>query len=124
MAENPTSKETGTPPAEEIQKMLGQAVLTGLVALLLLTCSFIYFIGKQKSELGDLLVQMSPQSKDAQNIDTFFNNFIYDLTAYSQQHPDVLQILVQSGFDVQQQQQQGGGAKRDMPPMPAPPPGQ
>jgi len=113
--------ETSQQPSnEEIQKMFGQALLTGLVALLLLTCSFIYFIGKQKSEMSDALVQLAPQSKEAQSIDTFFNNFIYDLTAYSQQHPEILQILVQSGFDVQQQQQQGG-AKRDMPPLPAPP---
>ena len=119
MVKNSNSKETGTPPAEEVQKMLGQAVLTGLVAVLLLVLSFSYFIWKQNREMGEHLIQISQQSKGAQNLDTFFNNFIYDLTAYAQQHPDVLQILAQSGFDVQQQQ--GAPGRRELPPMPPPP---
>jgi hypothetical protein len=62
---------------------------------------------------------LTQQSKAAQNFDTFYNNFIYDLSLYSQQHPDVMRILAQSGVEVQQTQRpKAGGA---LPPLPAPP---
>ena len=113
----PTQPDRESSP-EDIQKMFGQALLTGLIALLLLTCSFIYFMWKQKTELGEMLTQLSQQSKGAQNFDTFYTNFIYDLTLYSQQHPELLQILAQSGVEVQQRPLAPAGG---LPPLPAPP---
>ena len=125
MTQTSSPKQADARPEQEVQKVLGQAVLTGLVALLLLVFSFSYFIWKQNRELGALLIQITAQSKNAQNIDNFFNSFVYDLGAYSQQHPEVLQIMAQSGFDVGQQQQRPGPApRREMPPLPAPPPTQ
>ncbi len=115
MAENPNDN---MPPEQEIQKILAQAVLTGLVAVLLLVLSFSYFVWKQKSEQATLLIQLSEQSKGARNFDNYFNSFIADLTTYSQQHPAILQMLAQSGFAVQQQTDQG---RREFAPLPAPP---
>jgi hypothetical protein len=112
------------PSPEEIQKIFGQAVLTGLVALTLFALTFIFYVWKQKQELSDSLAQMLPQSKRAQDFDHFYNNFIYDLTAYSQQHPEILQVLAQSGVEMEQQTRPiGKPARQELPPMPAPPSG-
>jgi hypothetical protein len=130
MAQTTNSNPADAPSEQDAQRMLGQAVLTGLVALLLLVFSFSYFIWKQNRELGDLLIQGTNQSKSAQNIDNFFNSFVYDLSLYSQQHPEVLQIMAQSGFDVSQQPRAPAPApaaaapRGGMPPLPAPPSGQ
>ena len=115
MAENPVDN---TPPEQEVQKILAKSVLIGLVALLLLVLSFSYFVWRQNREQGSLLIQLSEQNKGSKNFENFFNGFINDLTAYSQQHPEILQMLVQSGIEVQQQAKQG---KREIPPLPAPP---
>lgn len=116
MAKDSSPRE---PSPEEVQKMLGQALLTGIVSILLLVFSFSYFMWKQNQQLGEVLMQLSQQSKGAQNFDTFYNNFIYDLSMYSQQHPEVLQMLAQSGIEIQQTQRPKAGGP--MPPLPAPP---
>lgn len=122
MAQDSTGKpipEGATPSAEDTQKMFGQAVVTSLIALTLFALSFFYFVWKQNHELNELLIRMGTQSKNAQSFDRFYNNFVYDLSIYSQQHPEVLQMLTQSGVDVAQQT--GRPAHQELAPLPPPP---
>lgn len=103
---------------ENIQKIFGHAVLTGLVGLLLLAFSFSYYVWRQSRELNDIIFQLSEQKKAAENFSNFYNSFLNEVANYSQQHPEIITILAKQGISVQQPAQP---QNRGMPPMPPPP---
>jgi hypothetical protein len=106
---------------EEIQEMFGQAVLTGLIALVFFAITYSCFVWKQNKELLDQLSQLTPQAQQARDMEGIYQSFVNDLTAYSQQHPDVMQVLMRSGVEVSQRPAPPA-IPGELPPMPAPPP--
>ena len=113
--------EAPEPSPEQVQQILGQAILTALVGLIVLGLCYFYFIWRQNSELTTSLLDMNSQSKNAQQFTDYYRSFVNDLASYSQQHPDVLQMLVRSGVEVPREQKQRPSSLMDAPPLPAPP---
>jgi hypothetical protein len=120
MEKKPAAAEPATSP-EEIQEMFGQAVLMGLLALVFFAITYSCFVWKQNKELLDQLSQLTPQAQQARDMEGVYQNFVNDLSAYSRQHPDVVQVLMRSGIEVSQTPPPPS-IPGELPPMPAPPP--
>jgi uncharacterized protein HemX len=114
-----TAQQIEPLPAAEVQKIMAQAIVTGLVALLILGLSFFYYVWKQNRTLQSQMLELTEQAQVAQRVEVQYQGFVNDLSAYSQAHPDVLQVLLQSGIEVPQARPAPG----ELAPLPLPPTG-
>lgn len=114
----PEPSPSSTP--ENVQAIFGQAVLTGLAALLLLALSFSFFVWRQNTELNNALMQMTEQQKSAEEFLKFHDLLVQDLAAQAQHNPEIAQILARQGIGIRPQSgiPPIGGAPTMPPPQP------
>ena len=113
---NPKTADPVSP--EETQEIFGQAVITGLIALLLVASTYCYFVMKLNKRMRAHLEEIAPQVQDLQKLDSQLSNLLNDMSGFSQQHPEMRQLLAKYGIQTQQPAPQEPG---QLPPLPPPP---
>ncbi|MBV9462588.1 MAG: hypothetical protein JO317_00015 [Verrucomicrobiae bacterium] len=96
--ENTPPSEPAEAPPEQIQRLFGQSILLGAIALLLLSVSYTYFVWTQNNHNRLHLNELSEQLKQADGIEQMATSLVSDLQAYAQTHGEVQQILMRYGL--------------------------